>query len=219
MTAGEAEDPARRVAKSFATGVRPGGNAAAPATAPATAPSEAAAQGQTVVDYLERMSREKGVSYRYAWWNHPHWQRAIWTAGSFVLVGLVWPTVVNVLAFGTLRRPPEEAAGPSWGEALGAVFRRRRVKSPARQAARVDVDAAALGYDAALEARLAARGEVEPDPIGAIGPDLPPPHAAPPALSAAPEPVPAGAAPHEEHQYEAKKDDFYPTEKRPAHHP
>ena len=219
QTDGEALDPAQRqnlaVARAAARQAqqRPGRNAdgeidAPPATQPVTAHA-------TVLDYLDRISREKGVTYTYAWWRHPRWQTAIWMAGSFLVIGLAWPTLVNVLAFGTLRRPPEDATGPTWAEALRGVFRRQRA-APAAPQASAD-DAAVREYDAALEAQLAA-GAGATDPLAAIGPDLPPPGQVPPALSAAAEPVSAGDAPHEEHHYDAKQDDFYPTETKPVHH-
>ena len=46
------------------------------------------------------MKKEEGWSYaelRVRWY----------VLASFVLIGLIWPPVVNLLAFGSLRRPPE----------------------------------------------------------------------------------------------------------------
>jgi hypothetical protein len=220
-TSGNPEDPRLRVSKALIEASRKASARSAGVSkdpeasdAPATAPAEASAGPQTVVDYLRRMRRERGVQFTYAWWHHPRWQRAIWVTGSFLVIGLVWPTFVNLMTFGTLRRPPDEATGPGWGEALRGVFGRRRTASASPQAA--GDDNAVREYDAALEAQLS-NGAGANDPIAAIGPDLPQP-AAPAVPSPAHEPVTVADAPHEEHHYEAKRDDFYPTEKKPVPH-
>src|SRR5688500_17476117 len=109
QTDGEALDPAQRMNLAVARAAAKQGQQppypardadAGPEGASSAAPSSAAAR-QTVLDYLDRMGREKGVKYRYAWWLHPRWKMATWVGGSFVLIGLVWPTFVNLMAFGT----------------------------------------------------------------------------------------------------------------------
>jgi hypothetical protein len=219
---GEALDPATRHDQAVARAARrqaqqkPGRDADGDFDPEEAAATQAAASADaTVLDYLARMGRERGVRYTYAWWLHPRWQLAVWMAGSFLLIGLVWPTFVNVMAFGTLRRPPEESTGPGWRETLRGVFGKRRLAIASPRPATAN-GADVREYDAALEAQLAARGAGEPDPIAAIGPDLPP--EAPPVLAAAPETAAVPDGPHEEHHYEAKRDDFYPTEKKPVHH-
>jgi len=59
----------------------------------------------TVIDYLKSV---KGASFAYAWWRDPAWAIGLWTAGSFVVIGLIWPTLINLIVFGSLSRPKEE---------------------------------------------------------------------------------------------------------------
>jgi hypothetical protein len=59
----------------------------------------------TVIDYLRSV---KGASFAYAWWRDPAWAIGLWTAGSFVVIGLIWPTLINLIAFGSLSRPKDE---------------------------------------------------------------------------------------------------------------
>jgi hypothetical protein len=74
-------------------------------------PSEAPRPDYSVRDYLTDVAKEhKHVSFRYAWWKEPKATLALWTMGGLVLVGGVWPTVVNLL--------------------VGAGFGRRREKDP-----------------------------------------------------------------------------------------
>ena len=78
-------------------------NGGAIAVRPAAAPSF-----DDVASYLASLPQTAGVQFRYdslAWLTRPIF---IWTAGGFVLVGLIWPTIVNLLVFGSIRRPREE---------------------------------------------------------------------------------------------------------------
>ena len=45
-----------------------------------------------------------GVSFRYAWWQDPKWGLSLWVGGCVLIVGLIWPTVINLLVFGSLTR-------------------------------------------------------------------------------------------------------------------
>ena len=64
----------------------------------------------TVRAYLNDLSKtENGAAakYRYAWWREPAKLVALWTTGSTLLIGGVWPTVLNLLTgagFGRARR-------------------------------------------------------------------------------------------------------------------
>ncbi len=62
----------------------------------------------TVLDFLAIMKEAKGVDYKYAWWNEPGKGTIVWMGGAFVVIGLIWPCVVSLMAFGTLTPPPEE---------------------------------------------------------------------------------------------------------------
>jgi len=77
-------------------------------------PGAAAVPGATytVRDYLKDLSKtEAGAAakYRYAWWREPAKRVALWTAGSTLLIGGVWPTVLNLLTgAGFGRRAPRD---------------------------------------------------------------------------------------------------------------
>ena len=62
----------------------------------------------TVMTYLDSLKASHGVSYTYAWWQHPRFSPALWFGGSVVLIGVVWPTLLNLLLFGSILRPREE---------------------------------------------------------------------------------------------------------------
>src|SRR5438270_6202806 len=47
----------------------------------------------TVMDYLNLVQGAGGPGYTYAWW--AVWPRLTWLVGSVLLIGLVWPTLVN----------------------------------------------------------------------------------------------------------------------------
>jgi hypothetical protein len=60
----------------------------------------------TILELLEVLKRAKGVEYAYAWWNN--YPLLTWFGGSVVLIGVVWPTAVNLLVYRSLFRPREE---------------------------------------------------------------------------------------------------------------
>ena len=52
----------------------------------------------TVQDYLlEAKSVNKDLSFRYAWEYESHWFTALWAIGGVVVVGGIWPTVLQIL--------------------------------------------------------------------------------------------------------------------------
>jgi hypothetical protein len=57
----------------------------------------------TVMDFLSMVSAARGIKYRHAWW----YELGIgsWTAISFVVIGIIWPTVLNFVLFRSWRRP------------------------------------------------------------------------------------------------------------------
>ena len=162
-------------------------------------------ESPTVVDFL-RVLRTAGVlSYTHAWWRT--YPAATWVGGSILLIGVVWPTVINLLVFGRLTRPREEK-----GVDLSKV---KNTAAPA-PAAPSALDLEHLReLEAELEARLAGAAPAEPV-APADRPGGPPRRAA--VLTTAPAgPAPADA-PHDDTVFGAKADDFYPTE-RHADHP
>ena len=152
----------------------------------------------TVLDYLKTV---KGASFAYAWWRDPAWAIGLWTAGSFVIIGLIWPTLINLIAFGSLSRPKEEK-----GIDLSKVSSGSSKSAPPKE---VDLEAAAK-MAAELEAKIKAEAGV-------------PSHPKPPTDASA-APVLSGSAleadmTEEERQakeFGKERDDFYPTE-RHAH--
>jgi len=152
-------------------------------------------QQPTVVDFLNLAKQTKGVQYRHAWWREIgiRW----YVAASFVLIGVIWPALVNLLAFGSLWRAPAEK-----GADLSAVKAHADAPQPA-------VDADRLHAVTSELAEKLADGE-------------PPPAKVEPALATADTPLrplesaplePAAAPGPEGHpEYGMGKDDFYPTE-------
>src|SRR2546423_10453616 len=98
----------------------------------------------TVLDYLKTV---KGASFAYAWWRDPAWAIGLWTAGSFVVIGLIWPTLINLIAFGSLNQPKEEK-----GIDLSKVSSGTSKSAPPKE---VDLEAAAK-MAAELEAKIKA---------------------------------------------------------------
>ena len=170
-----------------------------PFTPLASRGSDSARSDRTVMDYLDTLA-SSGVSYRYAWWAESRYRAAAWAGGSFVMIGLVWPTAINLLAYGSFRRPPRERRPGLW-----------RVKRPRALSTRRPFSAADWPADA------------PPDPItpspttgpaGVTGST-----AAPAALPLAPgEPADAGThAQKGQKQFGASANDYYPTELKLGH--
>ena len=149
----------------------------------------------TVLDYLKTV---KGASFAYAWWRDPAWAIGLWTAGSFVVIGLIWPTLINLIAFGSFNQPKEEK-----GIDLSKVSSGTSKSAPPKE---VDLEAAAK-MAAELEAKIKA---------DAGAPSQHKPQKAAPAA-----PVLSGGtleADMTEQERQAKefgkeRDDFYPTER------
>ena len=151
----------------------------------------------TVVDFLKLMKTARGVTYTHAWWDT--YPALTWLGGSAVLIGLVWPTVINLIAFRSLWRPPEEKGISLMG--AGA-------SGPAAAAGReptADELAELERINAELESELAAGARA----AGPAGPA--PAEPAPAALAGGPLDPLAPIAPGEERVFGAAAEDFYPT--------
>jgi hypothetical protein len=151
-----------------------------------------------VIDYLRSV---KGVSFAYAWWRDPAWAIGLWTAGSFVAIGLIWPTLINLIAFGSLRRPKEEK-----GIDLSKVSSGSSKVGTAKE---VDLEAAAKMAEE-LEAKIKADGVV-PSPQKKV--EEP---AAAPVLTAGALELTMSEQERRAKEFGKERDDFYPTE-RHAH--
>jgi hypothetical protein len=152
----------------------------------------------TVRDYLN----DAHVNFRYAWWKEPKTLIALWTVGSTVLIGGVWPTVLNLLVgAGFGRRQPKEPdydlgrfksepgpAGPAATTPDGAALEEHVRKLEEELAGSLSAGVSAAGQDQANESKPA------------------------PALLAAPVEAPAAAG-DEDKEYQGE---FYPVA-RPHH--
>jgi hypothetical protein len=152
----------------------------------------------TVLSFLEALSADKGTHYTHAWWDS--YPTVTWFGGSVVLIGVVWPTVINLLVFGKLVRPRTEkgtdlrkvrASVATSGPALGA-------QDDLEQLQRLEVEMQAR-LEAGLDVPTSASSKGAPPPIVKL-------ESAPvePAMA-----IDAGAK-----EFAAKPDDFYPTERR-----
>jgi len=45
------------------------------------------------------------VSYKYAWWEEPKWTYTLWTIGCVVVIGGVWPSIIDLLIGAGLAKP------------------------------------------------------------------------------------------------------------------
>lgn len=166
---------------------------------PALASQFRAKTNPTVLDFLEVLSAAKQIHYTHELW--PDLGIVGWMACSFVLIGVIWPTTINLLVFGSIRRPPEPK-----GIDLS------KVKPPAapKPAPVVEPDLSVL---AQLEAALEGQPKSEPQtaPVSAPAPVA--------VLSGGPaEPRPA-ATPQEHAEFAAAKEDYYPTARGTARKP
>ncbi len=156
----------------------------------------------SIIAFLRRVEQSHGVRFSYQWWQQPRFRLAAWTVGSFVVIGLIWPTLVNIMAFGSFFRPPEPKKP-----------RLPKRKPPPQRVAQEQIERAAAMDDVkAMGERLAAELEAR----GAGGPVAEQPAAAPPA----PKPLTAtklevdqkANLPQEQKVFGADEDDYYPTE-------
>lgn len=152
----------------------------------------------TVCDFLDVVSRARGTSYTRARWM----ELGIlgWMACSFVLIGVIWPATINLLVYGSLRRPAETkgidlskvkpAPGPAPAPAPTADdLARLRELEAAPEGAAADAPAAPAGVAiASSEIKPLAGGDAEPV---------------------------AAPAEREATEFAAAKEDYYPTAKRP----
>lgn len=147
------------------------------------------AEFPSVVQFLDALHRTYKVNYRYAWWA-PH-PVLTWVVGCVLVIGGIWPTLINLLAYGSLTRPREVKPVSLWN-----VRQRKTPEKP-----KMSYASPAPRGDEEMLAPSAETAETE---------DAAQPAARP--LAGAPlELVPEGPA--EQRAYGADKGDFYPTER------
>jgi hypothetical protein len=158
----------------------------------------------SVLAYLKGLKAQGRIDYSYEWWRAPRVSMAAWIAGCLVVIGGLWPTLVNLLVYGTLSQPLEAKA--QLGKASTTT-----TKAPSGP---TDADLAQLkALEEELEAKLAASATSTP-----MGPSDQPTPAPVKTLTAKELEVAAATAKAaEDRLFAAKADDFYPTEKRVSH--
>jgi hypothetical protein len=161
-------------------------------------PNAKTKQGATVIDYLNTV---KGASFAYAWWRDPKRAMGLWMAGSFLVIGLIWPTLINLIAFGSFSRPKEEK-----GIDLSKVSSGSSKSAPPKEADLQAAEKMAAELEAKIKADAGTRSQQVPQSAGPAAPVL---------TGAALE----AAMTEQERQakeFGQERDDFYPTE-RHAH--
>ena len=157
----------------------------------------------TVLDYLRGIETTHGIPHTFKWWREQRASMVIWLAGCFVVIGLIWPTVINLATFGTFTRPREEpgtdlskvSTGPSSQQHAPAISQ-ADMAQVAEMAAKLEAD---LAGGAAAFAGAPAAAAPAPEP---------------PKLQSAPPPeTEAERQAREAREFGRDADDFYPTER------
>jgi hypothetical protein len=178
-----------------ATPYTPVGEPPAPDASGANAPATPGRQFATVLDYLADLRTTRGVAYRYAWWWWAAEPLFLWTVGSLVLIGGLWPTLVNLLAYGSFLRPAD-----------AETFSLRNIRLRRKPLAIPTFASGPMPDSAHAPTQPAAPPQQEP--AFAFTP------------AAAPLDAPAEAATLPPKHFDAGDDDFYPTELTDHHgHP
>ena len=160
------------------------------------APELARLPAPSVLDFLNQLHDRHGVNYVHAWWDT--WPLASALFASTVMIGVIWPTLIDLLIYHRLVRPIDK------GISL------RNVRSARKPAEPEGMSAEELARIAAFEAQLERSAQSVPPPelapsqAAAHGPRAP--MSAP--VDAAP-PVPPAEDPK---SFGAGDEDYYPTE-------
>jgi hypothetical protein len=156
---------------------------------------------ESVLAYLNALKAQGRISFSYEWWKAPRVSMAMWIAGCLVIIGGLWPTLINLLVYGTFGRPIEQKIDLS------------KVRSKQSAKASRGPTEEELAQLKALEEQLEANLAASPT-HSAIGPSDQPAPAPVKQLTATELEVAAATSAQQSHEYAAKPDDFYPTEKR-----
>ena len=145
----------------------------------------------TVTDYLDLLGEYAAVEYQYAW-SDVRWVAMLcWAAGGVVLIGGIWPTIINLLVFKRLSRLREPAASSLWNV---------KATNAARQAPTVLLGS--QGKDSAEDDLMQSPSQQSPQPHAAPIRDL---------ATATAEP-PGTQHPHAPKHFGMKPGSYYPTE-------
>jgi hypothetical protein len=78
-------------------------------------PGVTAAPDETILAFLERIQADHpNVKYRYAWEREPWAVYTIWTGGSVLVMGLVWPSLISLAAGRGLGLKPYRPDEPAY---------------------------------------------------------------------------------------------------------
>jgi hypothetical protein len=122
-------------------------------------------------------------------------------SGCFLVIGLIWPTVINVIVYGRLTRPPEVKA-----QMKAAKAAKKKRDTSAEDLAKLAAMSDAL--EAKLKAGAGDRAAVETT----VKTEQPVKE-----LTAKELEMAQVSQQQEEKHYGAKADDFYPVERRDGH--
>lgn len=164
-------------------------------------PSTGPREYENVVAYLRAPRATAAIAFEYSQWWWAGRPLVVWSCAGFAFVGILWPTIVNLLVFGTWLRPRGAKALSLWRVKPSPV-------APAPPPGQVVANMMATeALDREMESVI---NEIASDP---------PPVAPPPTnvraltgKSAAPA-VAVGEAPPPK-DFGAEREDFYPTELR-----
>jgi hypothetical protein len=144
------------------------------------------------------MRDARGIRFTHAWWRSPANARVAWLIAGVLGVGIAWPLTLNLIVFGSLRRPREAGIDLS------------RVSTASADTPAADHADGMPQFDGAIDELLR---PASPDaPARNVSADEP----AVPTLSAGPLQAAAATPTPERKAFGAAEEDFYPTEIRAA---
>ncbi len=155
-----------------------------------------------------KSNSEFKFAFNYAWWQQARITVPAWIIGSFVAIGVIWPTIINLIVWGSFFRPKEEKGVSLWG-VKSKPEEKKQAKAPSQE----DMDQLTrMGRD--LEAKLKGSGMAMTGPSASHGDSAAAQGQPVRQLTAtAADAAPAVDDNKEEKHFEAKSDDFYPTER------
>jgi hypothetical protein len=137
-----------------------------PAPGESSLPKDAA-----VLDYLAAAkTRNPALRYRFAWELQDNWFTSLWAVGGLVVVGGIWPTILNLLLGMGFGRPRKSAEAKSDAEYLSRFGKGKKV--PPKVSAPTgptEEDRAQLDQmNQSMEAQLAAAGVFATQPAAPV---------------------------------------------------
>lgn len=113
-------------------------------------PAAPISPNRTILNALTDLAAKNpaSVKYKYAWWEEPKWSYGLWTAGSVVAIGGIWPTVLSLLLGAGLGPKPKEEeydldrfqSSPSSGEEEAAKPAPKEMSEADREKLHAQID-------------------------------------------------------------------------------